>query len=542
MRSTRKLVVGIGALAVVVALAAVAGAGRAASASAPVNRSQPTITGSARQGETLVAQNGSWDQSSLTYSYQWQRCSGSCSSISGATGQAYTVVLADVGTSLRVLVTARNAGGETGSATSAPTGTVTGVNAPVNSGLPSISGTTRQGRTLTASHGSWSGSPSYTYQWRRCNSAGASCGNVGSASTSTSYTLGSADVGHTIRVLVTATNPGGSGSALSSPTGVVVASGTAPANSRAPFLSGTAAVGKTLSLNVGSWRGTAPISFGYGWERCDSHGANCSKLAADGNSYVLRNEDANHTMRGIVTASNADGRSSAVTRQTGLVQGPATATAVPTISGAVQQGKTLTATAGKWVSSTKLTLFYQWVRCDSSGKSCAPISGATSSKYVVTSADVNHRLFVQVKGHNAYGDSFANSAQTVVVGGSASAAVSVTGLSLPDRLTVDKVSFSPNPIKSHVQPLTLKAHVVTTGGRPVAGALVYAVGVPSNRLSKGKVVATDGNGWATISFEVKPTLKIRRGNRMVLFVRARKPKGDLLAGISTRRLVSVRFG
>ncbi|HET7045126.1 MAG TPA: hypothetical protein VFI37_09780 [Gaiellaceae bacterium] len=541
MQRTRTVVVGIGALAVV-ALAAVAGAGRAASASAPVNEAQPTITGSARQGETLVAQNGSWDQPISTYSYQWQRCSGSCSSISGATDQAYSIVQADVGRTLRVIVTARNSGGESGSASSAATKTVTGVNAPVNGGLPSISGTTRQGQTLTASHGSWSGSPSYTYQWRRCNSAGASCGNVGSASTSASYTLSSADVGHTMRVLVTATNAGGSGSALSSPTGVVVASGSAPANSRAPYLSGTAAVGRTLSLNVGSWKGSSPISFAYGWERCDTRGANCSRLAADGSSYVLSNEDANHTLRGIVTASNADGRSSAVTRQTALVQGPATATAVPTISGTAQQGKTLSATAGRWISSTKLTLYYQWVRCDSSGKSCAPITGASSSKYVVTSADVDHRLFVQVKGHNAYGDSFANSAQTGVVGGSASAAVSVTGLSLPDRLTVDRVSFSPARIQSRSRPLTLKAHVTTTGGRPVAGALVYAVGVPYDRLSKGKEVATDGNGWATISFRIEPTLRIRHGNRMVLFVRARKPKGDLLAGISTRRLVSVRVG
>lgn len=95
--------------------------------------------------------------------------------------------------------------------------------APVNTSLPTISGTTTQGQTLTASNGSWSNSPtSYTRQWRRCNSSGAGCSNISGADSS-SYTLGAADAGSTIRVVVTATNSHGSASATSSQTAPVVA-------------------------------------------------------------------------------------------------------------------------------------------------------------------------------------------------------------------------------------------------------------------------------------------------------------------------------
>ncbi len=245
-----------------------------------------------------------------------------------------------------------------------------------------------------------------------------------------------------------------------------------------------------------------------------------------------------------MTATNVAGSSTAVSKQTGLVQGKPAVVKPPTISGSAQIGQKLTASAGSWASATKLTIYYQWVRCDANGKSCAPIQNAGAATYTVTNVDSGHRLFVQVKAHNASGDSFANSAQTGVVGSTSSAgpAVPVAGLALPARLTVAKVSFSPSRITSHVKPLVVKARITTTDGKPVSGALVYVVGVPFNRISAAKEVATDGNGWATLSFSVKSTLTLRRGNLLVLFVRARKPGGSTLAGVSTRRLVSVRIG
>jgi len=83
---------------------------------------------------------------------------------------------------------------------------IDGGNLPSNSVAPALSGTAQEGQTLTCSTGTWSGSPTYTYQWKRNGS------NIGSATNST-YTLVTADVGQSIKCTVTATNFIGSATA-----------------------------------------------------------------------------------------------------------------------------------------------------------------------------------------------------------------------------------------------------------------------------------------------------------------------------------------
>jgi virginiamycin B lyase len=70
-----------------------------------------------------------------------------------------------------------------------------------------------------ATSGKWSGepAPTLTFQWRRCNAAGAECVNI-SGATANSYTPGEADVSKTLVMAVTATNPFGSTTAYSAPT------------------------------------------------------------------------------------------------------------------------------------------------------------------------------------------------------------------------------------------------------------------------------------------------------------------------------------
>jgi hypothetical protein len=105
--------------------------------------------------------------------------------------------------------------------------------APANTSPPVVSGTTVEGQALSASAGSWSGSPTYAYQWQDCNSSGKSCANISGATTS-KRTLAASDVGHTMRVMVTATNSGGATSMGSSTTATVTAPVVTPPPSEPP--------------------------------------------------------------------------------------------------------------------------------------------------------------------------------------------------------------------------------------------------------------------------------------------------------------------
>jgi hypothetical protein len=111
-------------------------------------------------------------------------------------------------------------------ASAAGLGTAARQAAPINTALPTISGTAQQSQTLTASNGTWTGTGTITYrhQWLRCNRSGNGCSDIGGA-TERTYLVRAADVDRTIRVRVTATNADGSTSATSAPTAVVTRGG-----------------------------------------------------------------------------------------------------------------------------------------------------------------------------------------------------------------------------------------------------------------------------------------------------------------------------
>lgn len=197
---------------------------------APKNTGLPVISGAAangpEEGQVLSVSTGDWEGTPGSFSYSWERCTKEkrCSTIEGATEASYRVGSADVGDLLRAVVTDKNVAGER-SATSEYTATV--INGPpVAVGFPQLSGTLREGGTLTAAAGAWKGlaPEQYTYVWELCSTEG-SCTWLAESSTessTSSYKLGPGAVGNEIRVTVTVRNKDGSASARSDATSQVL--------------------------------------------------------------------------------------------------------------------------------------------------------------------------------------------------------------------------------------------------------------------------------------------------------------------------------
>jgi hypothetical protein len=383
----------------------------------PANTALPAISGTATQGQTLSVSTGSWTNSPTAIAYQWRSCDGSgssCSGIAGVTGNTYDLVYADAGRTIRVVVTASNSYGSTG-ATSAQTAPVIGLppsKAPTFP--PEISGTAKQGETLTVSTGLWLNATSFVYQWLRCT--GPICHVIGVASPSNTYMLEAADVSHTILVVVTATNPYGSTAATSAQTAVVA--GAPPVNTALPAISGDTwpVVGSTrLTASPGSWT-NSPTGYTYQWQNCIY---TCSDITgATLETYDVKNSDWGQTIRVVVTASNGTGPNpAAISNQTELVGRPPANGGVPTISGVPLTGETLTASTGIWTEfPTSFT--YQWQTCNSSGGNCVDLgSASTSNTLTLNLRDMGPTVQVIVTAGNNYGSVSATSIAIVITSG-----------------------------------------------------------------------------------------------------------------------------
>jgi hypothetical protein len=220
-------------------------------------------------------------------------------------------------------------------------------------------------------------------------------------------------------------------------------------------------------------------------------------------------------------------------------------TAAPTISDTTPEtGQTLTANSGTWTGDQPIVFTHQWLRCNAGGQNCVQIPGATSQTYTVQSADVDNTLRVRVTGTNASGASSAESAATsrVTAAVPPTGTVPVTAVTPPNRLVMDLVRFTPNPIRLSTRFIDVRVHVVERSGRPVSGALVFVRSTPLVTESAGEGT-TGSDGWATVRLVPRSNYGIIRfQDNLQMFARARKAGEDLQGGVSGRRLVQVSIG
>jgi hypothetical protein len=191
----------------------------------PANTAPPEVSGTARTGQLLTASPGAWiGTPPLAFTYQWERCAPSglgCQAIAGAASAGYVVTTADANMTLRLAVTATNAGGTSAPAYSVPTGVVERGEL-VNLIPPSTAGRLEVGRSLTATPGLWNddGPIDFLYRWLRCRADGSACAPIPQG-TAPTYRVSTLDVEHRLRVRVTAISDKGSAVAESALTASV---------------------------------------------------------------------------------------------------------------------------------------------------------------------------------------------------------------------------------------------------------------------------------------------------------------------------------
>jgi autotransporter-associated beta strand protein len=160
--------------------------------------------------------------------------------------------------------------------------------APVISVAPSISGTTTEGQTLTATSGTWtrpanpSGTITYSYQWYRDDDTSAG-GETAIGSDQNTYVLVGADVGKYIKVVVTATENSESGTPSSSAyTAQIASAGTPAAITTQPDETYAGCAGSSVNLTV-SASGTPS----YAWRKRDAGWGSSWSITAGGGGVFI---------------------------------------------------------------------------------------------------------------------------------------------------------------------------------------------------------------------------------------------------------------
>jgi len=194
--------------------------------------------------------------------------------------------------------------------------------APSNQKEPSITYVSpiKVNTILNANKGDWNGTEpiKYAYQWLRCNTDGLGCNKIVNA-TGTTYTVVSADGGHTIRLDVTASNANGKSTVRANATSEVPANPQAPTELSPPTVSGNPVVGQQLTATTGTWQGSKPINFTIHWQACNEAITSCVANGSRGTTYTVASSDVGKRMRVRVDAKNDAGTSSALSDTTAVV-------------------------------------------------------------------------------------------------------------------------------------------------------------------------------------------------------------------------------
>ena len=432
----------------------------------------PTITGTAQVGQTLTAGTTAIVDAdgltSVTYTYQWIRVAtdNTETNISGATASTYTLVDADLGTTIKVTVIFTDDASNTETLTSAATAAVSAAANTIATGAPTITGTAQVGQTLTAvttaiMDANGLTNVSYTYQWIRVATDNTET-NISSATAST-YTLVAADQGTTIKVTVSFTDDASNAETrTSAATAPVAAAANTPATG-APTITGTATVGQTLTAGTTAIMDADGLTtvqaiglYKFQWIRVATDNSE-TNIASATTTYTLVAADQGTTIKVTVSftddANNPETLTSAATAA--VAAAPNTlATGAPTITGTAQVGQTLTAGTTAIMDAdglTSVSYTYQWIRVATDNTE-TNISSATASTYTLVAADQGTTVKVTV----SFTDD-ANNPETLTSAATAAVAAEVTGTPEPEPFEVEIVGVPEVAVTGESYELTVQS-------------------------------------------------------------------------------------
>ena len=330
---------------------------------------QIAINGEFTVGKTLSASVESQDwtlaPSGTTYKYQWLR---NGREIPGATKNTFSVLAIEVNASISLRVTSANS-------LYAPVQKISQVGIVHYPAFrltfpPTIVGLAQVGKTISAKAMDWQPLIQRKYwTWYRDDA-------IIAGATSSSYTLKTSDIGHTIRVALEGTRYGSrTESRISSATEPVL--GFDFKNIPVPKIGGKQVIGSTLKAQLGVWPSNANYSYRWIVDGNQTGSTNSdlflsplylgkivylevTGFATNFNNKVMLSKGAGPIAKPVFENTNFCGVDSGVSSP--------------------QVGHTLTTQPKKWPTGTQLT--YQWYR-DSE-----PILGAKSKSYLVSPLDL----------------------------------------------------------------------------------------------------------------------------------------------------------
>jgi Ca2+-binding RTX toxin-like protein len=398
-----------------------------------------TVTGTTTEDQVLTADTSTLADADVlgTLSYDWQRKVGVGSFVSiGAADQAtYTLGDADVGATIRVVVSYTDQQLTAETVTSTATASIAAVDdAPT--GAVTISGTTTEDQVLTADPSAVAdadGLGTFHYQWQ--HNVGSGYVDVGADQAT--YTLGDADVGGTVRVKVSYTDGQGF-------TDTVTSAGTASianvndAPTGAVTIDGTANTGQVLTANTLTLADADGLgAFHYQWQR-DS-GSGFVAVGADQATYALTAADLGAVLRVVTSYTDGNGtgeaKTSAATSTVLPPNGPHTGTV--TITGTATEDLVLTANTSTLADPAGLGAFhYQWQR-SLIGGGFANV-GTDQATYTLGDADVGAQIRVKVTFTDGQGvlesETSGSTAAVVNVNDAPTGTVTITGTVAEDQV------------------------------------------------------------------------------------------------------------